>query len=165
MTEAQPKGKASKGKYIGIGVGVVIVAIIAVMIIGAAASNGGLSSVGKSKHSIQLMSGNVAVNPGHYQSYQFNVPSGATNTKVTGTFYASGGSGNDIVVTILSQTDYINWQNGHSSSTNYNSGKVTTGNINTNLPDGETYYLVFDNSFSIISAKNVSGNIQLEYLQ
>jgi hypothetical protein len=83
-----------------------------------------------------------------------------------GNFTASGGTGNDIDVYVLPQDDFVNWQNRHASRSYYNSGKVTVGNLNVNLPsDAGTYYLVFDNRFSLLSEKNVRVNATLSYYQ
>lgn len=45
-----------------------------------------------------LTNGLLTVIAGTYEYYQFVVPSGASNIEVSGTFTASGGSGNDIKV-------------------------------------------------------------------
>ena len=60
----------------------------------------------------------------------------------------------------------MNWQNRHSAKTFYNSGKVTVGNISVDLPSGAaTFYLVFDNRFSLLSQKNIQVNATLTYYQ
>jgi len=57
----------------------------------------------------------------------------------------------------MNSTNYVNWQNGHTGTTYYSSGQVTTGSFNVNLPAGTTYYFVFDNSFETISFKDVNA--------
>lgn len=101
----------------------------------------------------------ITVEAGKYVNYQFSVPSQAS---VSGNFTASGGSGNDIRVLILDETSYINWVNGHNVSTYYDSGQITTGKITAKLPKGN-YYLVYSNTFSIASTKNVKTRVDITY--
>ncbi len=57
-------------------------------------------------------------------------------------------------------------KNGHDARTLYNSGKVTQATIAAPLPDTPTtYYLVFDNRFSILTPKAVQVNATLDYVQ
>lgn len=108
----------------------------------------------------------VAVSASGAYYYTVNVPSYASNVTLEGTFSASGGSGNDIEVYVLSQDEFVNWQNGHPVNTYYNSGRVTVGNISTRLPSGMgTYYLVFNNKFSLLSQKMVQVNAVVTYYQ
>jgi hypothetical protein len=94
------------------------------------------------------------------------VPPGATGVQLQGSFTASGGSGNDVEVYVLPETDFVNWQNRHGAKTYYNSGKVTVGNLNLTLPsDAGSYYLVFDNRFSLLSQKSVRLNATFTYYE
>jgi hypothetical protein len=91
---------------------------------------------------------------------------GAVSAVLQGNFTASGGSGNDIEAYVFSENDFMNWQNRHSAKTYYNSGRVTANNVSVNLPDDAgTYYLVFDNRFSLFSPKVVRVNATLSYYQ
>ncbi len=101
----------------------------------------------------------ISVEAGKYVYYQFSVPSQAS---ISGDFTAFGGSGNDIKIIILDETAYINWINGHSVSTYYNSGQMTTGSITASVPKGN-YYLIYSNTFSALSNKNVKTNVDLSY--
>jgi hypothetical protein len=80
---------------------------------------------------------------------------------VFGHFKAEGGSGNDIKVFILDEDGFANWQNKHSAKMYYDSGKVTAGKIDVRLKPG-TYYLVFDNTFSVLSNKAITSDIQIQ---
>ena len=57
---------------------------------------------------------------------------------------------------------FENWRNGHGVRTYYNSEKITVANININLPQGE-YVLVFDNTFSGLSNKAVTANVEMRW--
>lgn len=108
----------------------------------------------------------LGVSPNGYASFKFDVPAGATSVHLQGGFFAKGGSGNDVEVFLLPEQDFLNWQNGHRAVTLYNSGKVTTGTINVNLPsDAGTYYLVFSNKFSLVSPKSVNVNTKMTFYQ
>jgi hypothetical protein len=163
MTETPTKAKGGRAKYIAVGVIVALIGAMMIVWVSGFASGGALSKVAKVGHTEILSQGAFSVSAHEVNAGQFSVPNGATDVKVTGRFIASGGSGNDIIVIIMSDTDYINWRNGHSASTYYNSGKVTADDIDVTLPAGKSYYLVFDNTFSVISTKNVSANIELNY--
>jgi hypothetical protein len=110
-----------------------------------------------------LVNGLLTINAGSYEYYSFTIPSGASDIQVSGSFTASGGSGNDIRIYILDSTSFTNWKNGHSVSTYYNSGQMTTGTISATLPSSGTYYLVYDNTFSLFSQKNVNTWATLSY--
>jgi hypothetical protein len=108
--------------------------------------------------------GNVAftVNAQGANNYKFTVPAGAFNVTLKGHFAATGGSGNDIEVFVVSQDEYVNWQNGHPAKTFYNSGRVTQDSINLIMPsDAATYYVVFSNKFSLLTPKAVQANVDL----
>jgi len=101
---------------------------------------------------------------GGFYHYKLAVPAGAFNVNLKGHFTASGGSGSDVEGYVLSEDAYVNWQNAHSVSTLYNSGRVTQGSLNVSLPsDAGTYYVLFSNKFSFLSPKAVQANLTLTY--
>jgi hypothetical protein len=108
--------------------------------------------------------GDQAFTVGPRQTYyvKFTIPENWRNAVVVGSFSASGGDGNDVQVFITDEKGYTNIKNGHAGRVWYDSGKVTTDSINTKLGSG-TYYLVFSNSFSLITNKAVNADIQLQY--
>jgi hypothetical protein len=164
QTYGHSKSNRTRNIVIGVVVLIVIITIVFALIGSGAGNIFSSSTYTPTRHTVTLLSGSVAVNALSYSYVQFDVPSGATDVTVIGNFVASGGMGNDIKVYIMSSTDFVNWKNGHQASAYYNSGKVTTSNLNLSLPPGQSYYLVFDNSYSIISSKTVSGTITLTYL-
>jgi len=91
-----------------------------------------------------------------------HVTSSMENAVVSGSFTASGGSGNDIIAYIFDSIDYTNWSNGHQSTNFYSSGQVTTQNISTSLAPG-SYYLVFSNTFSALTPKVVNTTVNLTW--
>ncbi|MGC8622315.1 MAG: emp24/gp25L/p24 family protein [Caldisphaera sp.] len=174
---SQPSNSTMKPSHTTRNVGIIAIVIIVVLIVGISAAmiagsndnsgyNSGATSSGPTyvTQTVTIFSGSAAVNPGSYYAISFSVPSNAINVQLSGSLTASGGSGNDVRVYVMDSTNYINWQNGHSASAYYTTGQETAFNINVGLPDGAgTYYVVFDNTFSIISSKTVTGTITLTY--
>jgi len=120
----------------------------------------------KQTHTVTIDKPDAEVNANSYYYFKLEVSSGATGVHLEGNFEASGGSGDDVQVYVLSEDDFVNWQNHHQAKTYYNSGKVTVGNFNVNLPSGSgTYYLVVDNRFSLLSKKEVEVKGALTYYQ
>jgi hypothetical protein len=92
------------------------------------------------------------------------VPAAGYNANLKGHFSATGGFNNDIEAFVMTEDDYVNWQNGHTVKTLYSSGRVTQESVNIPLPsDAGTYYLVFSNKFSLLIPKAVGANVNLTY--
>ncbi len=113
--------------------------------------------------SSNLANGTVTISPLDWGSQSFNVTGKMLNAKVVGTFRASGGSGNDIIVLVMDEMDYINWSNGHEVRVLYSSGQLTTGNINAAVGTPGKYRLVFSNMFSLLTSKKVTSKIDLRW--
>lgn len=94
---------------------------------------------------------------GGYSFYPFVI---RKNGVLFGRFQATGGGGNDVEVFVLGQDEFTNWKNGHSVDTSYNSGRITVSNISVELSSG-SYFLVFSNTFSVVTPKAVTANIFL----
>jgi hypothetical protein len=119
-------------------------------------------SITKIPHKQVIANSTEKVSAGSYISWDLAAVSGAV---LTGAFTASGGSGNDIKVYIFNATSFVNWKNGQAASTLYNSGQVTKGDFQVNITSAGTYYIVFDNSFSIFSSKNVAVYATLDWIE
>jgi hypothetical protein len=113
-----------------------------------------------------LLNGTVTVNSGSYWYLQFVVPPNSNpQIHVSGNFTASGGSGNDIRVYVMSESSFRTggfpeW--GKSFNAYYDSRQVTAATFSVELPSAGTYYLVFDNIFSD-SQKKVDAQVNLSY--
>lgn len=125
-----------------------------------------LQQIVKQQHTQQINNPAQRINALGFTYFKLEAPSGATDVSLQGDFTASGGLGNDIEAYVFSEADFVNWQNRHDAKTFYNSGKVTVGKISVSLPaDAGTYYLVFNNKFSLLSSKNVRVNAIFSYYQ
>ena len=149
---------------------IVLVVVIVVGVVGAIAAysyiNFATSNTSNLRlpRSVNLVNGQITVQPGQYNYYYFTIPTGATGITLTGSFTASGGGGNDIEVLVMDQTNFANWQNRNQFSSYYDSGQVTTGTVHASLPASGTYDLVYSNRFSTVSSKNVQTTVYLYYL-
>jgi hypothetical protein len=109
-----------------------------------------------------LINGVITIGAGEYYDIKFEVDTGTMRgTGVTGAFKASGGSGNDIEVSILNDAVFGKWITGHNEPTLYYSGKSTSSNISVAISNSGNYHLIFDNSFSLISSKEVNAKVDL----
>ncbi len=117
------------------------------------------------EQNVPITNSTIVVKPVQLTSFTIVVPENAVHVSVDGHFSTTGGLGNDIEVYLLTVDGFANLRNGHPSQPLYSSGKTTQGSINATLPSGAgTYYLVFDNGFSIFSAKTVQANAMLHYM-
>ncbi len=122
------------------------------------------SSTLRTPHSANIVNGLITVQAGGYNYYPFTLAAGTTSISVGGSFTASGGSGNDIEVFVMDETNFVNWKNGHQASAYYDSGQLTTGTISASLPSSGAYDLVYSNTFSTFSSKNVQTTVDISYV-
>lgn len=110
-----------------------------------------------------IAAGSFIVEPGQYKSFKVTIAGGMAKPRLEGNFQASGGN-NDVEVLLLEAPQFLNWQNGHSATPVYSSGRVTSDRLKVTLPeDATTYYLVFSNKFSYFRNKGVTADIKLQY--
>lgn len=76
-----------------------------------------------------------------------------SNIIISGTFSATGGSGNDIISKLKSGEDELL----------YNSGRVHQDSFSSNVYRSGYYFLYFDNSFSWLTDKSVTYSITCSY--
>ena len=112
-----------------------------------------------------LVNATITVSAGNIYDQSFIITAEMQKPNITGSFRASGGSGNDISVLVLSDMDFTNWNNGHESHCVYQSGTVTVGQIDTFFLVPGKYHLVFSNKFSVFTSKNVATNINIAWTE
>jgi hypothetical protein len=113
---------------------------------------------------VNIANGTISVGALAYNDYQFSVPSGAYGVSLKGSFTASGGTNNEIMVIVMNSGNFTIWSSGHSGyQFYYESGRQTTGTFNVSPPAGGTYYLVYNNQFSVLASKSVQTTVKLVY--
>jgi hypothetical protein len=102
-----------------------------------------------------IVNGPIIVNASQSNFYQFIVPYGAQDLDV----HIQWSDGGGISVYVVNATELISWQAGHGLSSFYDSGQSTQGDVNLQVPTGDLYYLVFDNTLSTVqrSVQTSSG--------
>jgi len=114
----------------------------------------------------------LSVKPQSFSFYEFTVPPGAVNVRVTGQFSAEGrpdkksdkGSDNNIEAYVLTDSAFVVWRNGYATGSRYASDKISHATIDAALPAGSgIYYLVFNNRFSQRTEKTVHTAVLLHY--
>ncbi len=114
-------------------------------------------------HSDVVANSTFTVEARTWRYYTVTVTGIMYSPHLEGSFTASGGSGNDIKVLIMTETDYTNWSNGHAVNPAYYSGQLTTSTFDVSVGTGK-YYIVYDNTFSSVSNKSVRTTVHLNYM-
>jgi hypothetical protein len=145
--------------------GVVIIGVLLVVLAFAVIrfNRGSPSSVLR-PFSKPVMSDSISVPALRTQYWTFEIGPTMTNAHLVGSFHASGGFGNDIETIVGESGECENWINGHPAQLLYTSGKVTNRRIDVPIREAGDYCLAFSNRASLVSAKSVSGNVELPYL-
>jgi len=135
-----------------------ILSLIVIIIVVVGVVIASLSMQSQRVHTITIFNDQETVSARTYNPHPFTIPSGASNSSVSGTFTAQGDSDNDIKIYIIDDASFGNYTNNNDFSYLYYSGQIHTGSFSVNLSSGN-YYLVLDNKFSISYQKLV--NIQM----
>jgi len=116
-----------------------------------------------------------------FRYYQFDLPEGSKNVALVGHFTSSAASnrnsnsgsnsadkaqdsGSNVEVFVVSESAFAHWQKGSTSGLVYESGRVSQGKLQQNLPAGAgTYYVVFSNRFDPGASKSVNAKLLLRY--
>jgi hypothetical protein len=135
------------------------------------------------KHDQAVVQTPFSVSAHNFRYYKFSLPPAATKVAIVGQFSASSdGNKNradrknadkdnadkdadsNIEVYVLSEPAFVVWQNGYAASSVYESGRVSQGTMQAELPTGAgIYYLVFSNKFAPKAAKTVNATVLLRY--
>lgn len=109
---------------------------------------------------VSVFNGPIVVPASGYTWVKFMTGNQA-DQRLTVSFTATGGAGNDIDVAVMPTAEMPNWTNRHPTQVLYHTGKLTTGRFAvTNFFAGATEYVVFfDNRFSLVTPKVVTAQI------
>ncbi len=153
--------------------------LLATVVWGATSENPfalGLQELVGWKHDQPVLETPFSVTPRNFRYYKFALPEGSMNVSIVGQFAASEKRGSAksrekaeedadrIEVYVLSESAFAVWQNGYATSSVFESGRVSQGRVQAELPPGAgIYYLVFSNRFSSKTAKDVNATVLLRY--
>jgi predicted nucleic acid-binding Zn ribbon protein len=131
------------------------------------------------KHDQGILETPFTVSAHNFRYYKFALPEGSVNVAIMGQFTSSAeaskspghnvknedkAADSDIEVYVLSEPAFTVWQNGYATSSVFESGRVSKGKVEADLPAGAgIYYLVFSNKFSAKNPKNVNATVLLRY--
>ncbi len=128
------------------------------------------------KHDQTILDTPFSVSPHSFRFYKFDLPEGSVHVSIIGQFATTADKkaikpqsktdqpDNDIEVYVLSEPAFAVWQNGYATSSVYESGRVSKGEMQAELPTGAgVYYLVFSNKFTTKNAKSVNSTVLLRY--
>jgi hypothetical protein len=125
-----------------------------------------------SQYEAKVIDETIIVKAGEWNAYFVTIDIAETpNCRITGSFSASGGSGNDIEFLVFNESNYKKWEYEMQSITGspasipalHRSGRVTSGSFDISVSHTDTYYLVWSNHFSIFSNKAVKVQVYLAY--
>jgi hypothetical protein len=120
-------------------------------------------SVIATKHTEKIGTSQFVVAAGKVLYYRIPI-NDVRDIRITGHFLALGGQGNDINVVLADEPNFGLWMDRQPAKVYYQSGRATSGDIDVKLsPITATYYLCFDNRFSLLSAKTINADISLFY--
>ncbi len=129
------------------------------------------------KHDQTIIETPFSVSAHNFRYYKFDLPEGSMNVAIVGQFSSSSAEkktpgakskdasdDNDVEVYVLSEPAFAVWQNGYATSSVYESGRVSQGTMQAELPAGAgVYYLVFSNKFSPKTSKSINADVLLRY--
>jgi hypothetical protein len=165
----------------------VVLAVVVAVVVWIGASDNpyaqGVQELVGWKHDQTVLDAPFSVGPHTFRYYKFNLPEGSVNVAIVGEFKAvneanknsrgesNGDSNKDstdgesgIEAYVLSDAAFTVWQNGYATSAVYESGRVSEGKVQADLPAGAgVYYLVFSNKFAPKTAKSVNASVLLRY--
>jgi hypothetical protein len=126
------------------------------------------------KHDQGVVDNPFTVAAHNFRYYKFALPQGSMHVSIVGEFSAErdahGGKASvpgvddNVEVYVMSEAAFVAWQNGYSGTNVYESGRVSHGSVQAELPDGAgIYYLIFSNKFAPSTAKHVNADVLLRY--
>ena len=147
--------------------GLVLVAIVWIKI-SANPLAAGLREIGGDKPDQTVLERSFALAPRGFRYYTFSLPAGSSHVDLVGEFTAvPEGNGpesadNGIELLVLSEAAFAIWQKGGSTSSVYDSGRMSRANLRAELPAGAgVYYAVFSNKLSASGASHVHASLRL----
>jgi hypothetical protein len=127
------------------------------------------------KHDQGIVDNPFSVAAHNFRYYKFALPQGSMHVSIVGEFSSSSDPktasskgeqqpDDNVEVYVMSESAFVVWQNGYATSNVYESGRVSHGTLQADLPSGAgIYYLVFSNKFAPSTAKQINADVMLRY--
>jgi len=179
--QGSPSPTAQPGRKLRLVLGVLLLLFLVATLWAATSDNPyaqGIQDLVGWKHDQTVLQTPFSVSAHNFRYYKFSLPSGSVNVAIVGQFSATSDdnknrgerkdedndAASNIEVYVLSEPAFIVWQNGYAAGSVYESGRVSQGTIQAELPTGAgIYYLVFSNKFAPRASKNVNATVLLRY--
>ena len=112
-----------------------------------------------------LVIGDINVSAETRNNYAFTVSADMKDVNVVGSFKTIGGAPNTIEAYIMDDTTYINWLKGRTVHILFDSGSLSSGNIDQAITVPGLYHIVFANYYpaSVADAQKVTTSIELNW--
>ena len=112
-----------------------------------------------------LVNGDISVGAEIRNNYAFNVTADMKDVSVVGSFKTIGGVPNTIEAYLMDDTTYKNWIGGRTVHILFDSGSLSSGNIDQAITVPGLYHIVFANYYtaSVAPEQIVTTNIQLKW--
>jgi hypothetical protein len=159
---AQRRGSRNRPRWIFVLLAVIILSTLAIVVF---LSVSGTSLVPPpNTTTLSVLSGSQVVQPSNYIYFTFTLGDRYLSNYLIGNFTSSGSGGdNGIRMFLFNETNFKIFQStGIAVGVIYETGLVSSGNLDVKLPqiDAE-YVVVFDNSLDVSNSKTISGSIYL----
>jgi hypothetical protein len=126
------------------------------------------------KHDQGVVDTSFSIAAHNFRYYKFALPQGSMHVSIVGQFSASADArtgkaavpnpDSNLEVYVMSEAAFVAWQNGYNGTNVYESGRVSHGSLQAELPDGAgIYYLIFNNKFAPSTVKRVNADVLLRY--
>jgi len=110
------------------------------------------------------LNGSVVVDAGGYAAYVVNVPPILPGKpRITAHVTATGGDKNDIRMMVFTKPAFEMWELDHGMTPIWDSGKLSTVDLDLTLGHSGTYVIVLSNVFSPSASKAVTGRLGLTW--
>jgi len=114
-------------------------------------------------HEVAIVRSTFRVDAAQTAYWSFKIPTYVVDGRIAGNAMAAGGAGNDIRLLVMTEQQFQLWQLNRQTQSLFDSGQRRSVVLSVRVNDPGTYYVVFDNRFSLVSPKNVSADVRFVY--
>lgn len=112
---------------------------------------------------IQIVKGSIIVSPRAFKSFSFSMDDRIMKNVFAQVEFVAKGGGNDISVYVMDDINFINWSNGQQAKVLYSADRITSDRFKVPITKSGDYYLVLDNTFSLLTSKTVDVSARITF--